>query len=109
VTTRRSDLEEIVAFQLRALRVDAPVREHVFHPGRRFRFDFAWPDRLVALEIDGGIWNVGRHTRGSGAVTDAEKYSLAAILGWRILRATERQVHSGEAARWVETILRGNA
>jgi very-short-patch-repair endonuclease len=109
VTTRRSDLEEIVAFQLRALRVAEPVREHVFMVGRRYRFDFAWPDHLIALEIDGGIWNTGRHTRGAGAVTDAEKYSLAAILGWRILRATERQVHSGEAARWVETILRGNA
>lgn len=100
-----SALEETIAFQLRALRLPKPVREHRFLAGRRFRFDFAWPDRLVALEIDGGVWTAGRHTRGAGAVTDAEKYSLAALDGWRVLRATEKQVHSGEAARWVEKIL----
>lgn len=56
--------------------------------GRKFRFDYAWPDYLVALEQEGGVWTLGRHTRGSGYVRDLEKYNLAASKGWLVIRCT---------------------
>lgn len=58
-------------------------REHRFHPTRRWRFDFAWPGRKVAVEIDGGQWveRGGRHARDS----DRIKGNIAAALGWRVL------------------------
>lgn len=64
--------------------VPAPVKEHQFHPKRKWRFDFAWPERMVAVEIDGGQWKKGggRHNRDS----DREKLNAAAALGWRVLR-----------------------
>jgi len=62
-----------------------PVPEWVFHPVRKWRFDYAWPLVKLALEIEGGIWTQGRHTRGAGAMEDLEKYSEAAILGWRVI------------------------
>lgn len=37
--------------QVRAAGLPAPVTEHRFHPVRRWRFDFAWPDEHLALEI----------------------------------------------------------
>ena len=65
-----------------------PVAEHKFHQTRKWRFDFAWPEYKVALEVEGAVWTNGRHTRGSGFVRDMEKYNEAAKLGWRIIRTT---------------------
>ena len=73
---------------LKSLGLPAPVTEHRFHAERKWRFDFAWPDLKVALEVEGGIWTGGRHTRGAGFLKDMDKYSEAAILGWCILRVT---------------------
>lgn len=64
------------------------VREHQF-AGRKWRFDIAWPELMVAVELEGGHWTGNsRHTRGSGFAADCEKYSTAAALGWRVLRFT---------------------
>jgi len=64
---------------------------------RRFRFDWAWPEQKVALEMEGGVWTRGRHTRPQGYERDCEKYSLAAILGWRVIRVTPRMLEDGRA------------
>lgn len=82
-----------------------PVEEYPFHPSRRWRFDFAWPEEKLALEVEGGSWTSGRHNRGAGYETDCEKYSAAAILGWRIIRATTGQVKKGLAIEWVTAAL----
>ncbi len=68
------------------------VPEFRFHPTRKWRFDFAWPEHKVAMEIEGAVWVRGRHTRGSGFVKDMEKYNAAASLGWRVFRFTPQQV-----------------
>lgn len=83
-----------------------PVREYVFCPGRRWRFDFAWPDQRLAVELEGGHWAHGRHTRGAGFAADCEKYSTAAALGWRVIRATGDQVRTGQALKWAEQALK---
>lgn len=72
-----------------------PEAEYRFHPVRRWRFDYAWPDCLVALEVEGGAFTGGRHTRGAGYVKDLEKYSEAAALGWRVVRCTPKQLQTG--------------
>lgn len=76
------------AFQRKCKRAGLPVpgREHKFHPDRRWRFDYAIPARKVAVEVEGGAWIGGRHTRGSGFVKDLEKYSEAAVRGWCVIR-----------------------
>ena len=65
-----------------------PECEYRFHPVRRWRFDFAWPTVQVAVEMEGGIWTRGRHTRGKGFEADCEKYNAATALGWRVFRCT---------------------
>jgi hypothetical protein len=69
-------------------RLPEPTPEFQFHDTRRWRFDYAWPMRMVALEVEGGIWTEGRHTRGAGFLADNEKYSEAAIAGWRVIYCT---------------------
>jgi len=71
-----------------------PVAEHRFAHPRRWRFDWAWPDHLLALEVDGGVWTRGRHTRGAGFLRDIEKLNSAAIAGWSVLRTTPDHVQT---------------
>lgn len=76
------------AAMLRAL-LDADVEpEFRFHDTRRWRFDYALPTCKIAIEVEGGVWTAGRHTRPRGFLGDMEKYNAAAALGWRVLRAT---------------------
>lgn len=81
----------------KGLGLPEPLPEYRFHPTRKWRFDYAWPDEKVAIEIEGGIWTSGRHTRGSGFSRDMEKYNMAGKLGWRVFRFSPHQFRKGEA------------
>ena len=72
--------------------IPTPKLEYRFHHKRRFRFDLAWREVKVAVEIEGGDWIRGRHQRPDGFNKDCEKYNLAAELGWVVLRYTGRMV-----------------
>ena len=80
-----------------------PVYEYRFHKTRKWRFDWCFPWKMLAIEFEGGIWGAtaGRHNRGAGFLKDCEKYNEAAILGWRIIRITDLHVRNGEGLRWV--------
>ena len=71
-----------------------PDAEYRFHPDRKWRFDFAWPEARIAYEIEGAVWTGGRHTRGSGFIKDAEKYNHAAALDWLVFRIDSAHVYS---------------
>jgi hypothetical protein len=70
----------------------APEIEYVFAPPRRWRFDYAWRDKHVALEVEGGVWTMGRHIRGAGFLADMEKYNRAAVREWCVLRVVPSQL-----------------
>ena len=95
--SRSSQLEEQFAMYVRLWELPTPVPEHKFHPKRRWRFDFAWPEHMVAVEIEGGVWNNGRHNRASGFIADCDKYNAAALLGWRVLRYTSQHLDNPHA------------
>jgi very-short-patch-repair endonuclease len=100
-----SRLEETLALHLKASGLPEPVREFRFHPPRRWRFDFCWPDQRLAVEAEGGVYSGGRHVRGAGFEKDAEKYNAATIDGWRVLRFTGAMIKSGEALAQIEQAL----
>lgn len=85
--------------------IETPEEEYRFHPTRKWRFDFAWTVPRVAVEIEGGIWTHGRHVRGTGYVSDMEKYNHATASGWRIFRFTRDQLRKGEAQEFMKTVL----
>ena len=62
---------------------------------RRWRFDYAIPEHKIAVEVEGGVWTQGRHTRPRGFLGDMEKYNTATALGWRILRVTPDTLTTG--------------
>lgn len=75
-------------------------REYRFHPTRRWRFDAAIPELMIAAELEGGHWSNGRHVRPAGFEADLEKYNTAALLGWSVYRFVPRMLNQG----WIEKI-----
>ena len=75
-------------------KLDPPDREVQFHPTRKWRFDFVWPEQRVAVEIHGGTFMKGRtgHTSGVGVQRDCEKSNAATMLGWRVLHFTTQDL-----------------
>lgn len=69
-----------------------PIPEYKFHHARKWRADYCWPIYKIIVEIEGGIWTKGRHTRGSGYLADMEKYNAAALLGFAVLRYAPDQL-----------------
>lgn len=55
---------------------------------RDWRFDVAIPEYQIAVELDGGTWIHGRHSRGAGVISDMDKINAATVRGWRVLRYT---------------------
>jgi very-short-patch-repair endonuclease len=92
-----SGAERLLLLHLRAAGLPEPVHEYRFHPSRKWRFDFAWPAAMLAVEVEGGAWIAGRHVRGRGFEADCEKYNKAVLLGWRVLRFTSAMVEDGHA------------
>ncbi len=96
-----SRLEARFALLWRAASGPVLEKEFVFHPGRRWRADFAHIPSRTLIEIEGGIWIQGRHNRAEGFLADIEKYFEAALAGWTVLRLSERQLTSEAVERIV--------
>ena len=97
-----SVLEREFLSQIRANKLPEPEREVFFHPTRKWRFDFCYPDLKLAFEIDGATWSNGRHNRGQGYEDDCVKLNEAALLGWTVLRFTGDMVKDGRALQIVK-------
>lgn len=87
-----SRLEKQFELYWRGLRGPALTPEHQFHPVRKWRFDFAHLPGRIAIEIEGGTWMRGGHSRGKGYQEDCEKYNEAVRLNWRVFRLTGKMI-----------------
>jgi len=103
-----SHLEDTLAAHIKLLGLPEPIREYTAIPGRRFRWDFAWPNFRLLLEVQGGTWGKGgkggpsAHSGGLAASRDCEKGNLATCAGWRTLNVTTDQIRKGEAVRFLQ-------
>ncbi len=89
----------------KAAGLPTPVSEFRFHPTRRWRFDLAFVSQRLAVEIDGGLYTGGRHSRGQGRERDLEKLAEALCLGWRVLVVSPRMIQDGRALAWLTRLL----
>lgn len=101
---RKSNLEESLALQLRALKIEYE-REYVFHPTRRWRFDFTIPELKIFAECQGGIWTKGGHSTGTGIQNDYDKFNAAMMLGWTGGLFSAKAIKSGEALETIQTLI----
>lgn len=102
-------LEAALEFQIKAAGLPEPQREAMLVPGRRFRWDFAWPIHRLAVEVQGGLYlPKGGHTSAAGVTRDCEKAALALLEGYRPLSVTSEQIRTGHALAWIEALLRAS-
>lgn len=71
--------------------------EYEFDDVRKFRFDVAILHLMLAVEYEGVGSKVSRHTTRKGYMRDCEKYTLAAVNGWRVLRYTYKDYKNFES------------
>ena len=86
--------------------IELPDFEVKFHPTRKWRFDYCWQSKMIALEVEGGVFSGGRHTRGLGFMNDIEKYNNASLLGYRLIRTTPTELRSKENIELIKQILK---
>lgn len=102
---KKSKLEEKLAEQIADARLPTPIREYRFHETRRWRVDFAWPSHNLLVEVEGGVFSRGRHTRGLGFIKDCTKYNTATLMGFRVLRFPGVLVYDGSAIAFIKQAL----
>ena len=100
----QSEGEVKLATALKALKIDFE-QEFEFHPKRKWRADFHLAGKKILVEVEGGIWSGGRHTRSKGYIGDMEKYNAATMLGYQVIRFSTDQVKSGLAIQQIEKMV----
>lgn len=101
---KSSNLERKFTLFWKALNGPELKAEARVSPTRRWRFDFAHIATMTAIEIEGGVWSGGRHTRGSGFTGDCEKYNEAALGGWTVFRLTGSMITTSTIERLIRHV-----
>lgn len=99
-----NEFEAKLARELKTLKIDFE-QEFKFHPERKWKADFHLIDKKILVEVEGGIWSGGRHTRGKGYLGDLEKYNAATMMGFQVIRFSTDQVKSGHAIQQIEKMV----
>ncbi|KXZ65938.1 hypothetical protein AVENLUH5627_02668 [Acinetobacter venetianus] len=97
--------EALLENHLNALRIPF-TKEFRFYPDRKWQADFRIDDMPILVEVEGGVFSNGRHTRGEGYTKDCEKYSAAAVNGWYVIRGTTAQIKAGLVIQWIEALIK---
>ena len=122
IKRKQSDLEAALAFQIKALNLPTPETEYPFaavHVGqgpgikkrlianglKNWRFDFAWPDKMFAVEVEGITASGGRHQRIGGFKGDLEKYHHAMQIGWTVYRTSGHLINDGRSIEIIEQLI----
>ena len=66
--------------------------EFRFHPTRKWQLDYYHAETMTAIELEGGIFSGGRHSRAKGMQGDCDKYNAAAAIGITVFRLTTGQI-----------------
>ena len=97
-----SNLEAMFWLQLRAAGIQEGWTQQVKAvPGRQFKFDFCHAERRILVEVQGGNYQHGAHSRPMGLKRDYTKANLAQRHGWKIYQFDGDMVNDGEALDWV--------
>lgn len=78
------------------------VTEYKFHKQRKWRLDYFIPELSIAIELHGGVYSNGRHTRGQGFTNDREKMNEAQLAGIMVIEVTSEDVKSGKAINHIK-------
>lgn len=99
---RRSKLEIALLAQIEAESLPKPHCEYRWHPTRKWRLDFAWPQegRSVGVEVQGMVHRIKARFK-----ADIEKRAELLLAGWRVLEVDGDSIRDGRALAWVKRLL----
>lgn len=100
-------LEQAFATQIKQAGLPEPEREVKLSSEYAYRWDFVWAKYRLAVEINGGIWNVGGHSTGRGILRDMTKLRIATLAGYRSFQFHGDAVEDGSAVNTVESFILG--
>lgn len=103
-SAKNSGLAQKFLAYWRALDGPPLTQELRFDPVRRWRFDFAHEATRTAIELNGGVWSNGRHTRGAGYLRDREKINEAQLAGWHVFELGTGQVSAATVRQIIDFI-----
>lgn len=104
---KHQDASDNLFFEIKVLGWPLPLREYRFDKVRKWRFDLAYPEKSIAIEIEGGVFlRKGGHTSGVGYTKNLEKYNAATLAGWKLFRFTPAHIKSGYAREILEQALK---
>ena len=90
-------LEACLAKLCKRYNVDL-IKEYKFLKDRKFRADFAVPALKILVEYEGVVSAKSRHTTITGYSTDCDKYNLAQVMGFVVVRFTVLHLSKKKAA-----------
>jgi hypothetical protein len=82
-----------------------PVTEFKFHETRKWRWDYAFPEEKIAIEVDGGLFVRGAHVRGARILLTHEKLNAAAVLGWRVVYRVPNNLCTDDTLEMLKNLL----
>lgn len=88
--------EELAGWLFGSYGLPKPTLEWKFHPKRKWQADLAWPELMIAVEIEGGVFTRGRHTSPQGFIGDMEKYNAYAVMGILLIRILPSQIEKSD-------------
>ena len=97
---------EIVKAYFKAQGIPEPTFEYKFHPVRRWRADLCWIPQKLILEVQGGIFIQGRHSRGAAMLKEWEKLNTACGMGYRFLFCQPKDLMGAETVEQIKTALK---
>lgn len=108
-----ANLQKAVFLKLcREFNLPQPIPECQFAKdiGRKWRADymFVTDEKKVALEVEGGVYTRGRHTRGSGFAGDMEKYNEMARRGILLLRVQPKDLNTTKTLKMIRETISNN-
>lgn len=106
--SKRTAAQDALAFQLKAAKISC-TPEYQWNPKTKQRADFLVFGRgfqSLLVEVDGGLYINGGHTRGAARERDYERDAEAMMLGFKVLRVSPRQVKQGKAIQWITSLLK---
>lgn len=109
-------LHRIFATQCQNVGLPTPERELRFAKaamGKQWRFDFAWRQYMLAVElqgvvvrrIGGKVYTMGAHADVKGMRSDHAKLNAAILLGWSVLQFVQDEVKPKRAIEMTVRVL----
>ena len=106
---KRTEVEDLLESQMQEAGLVGFVREYQAIEGRRFKWDFAFVEDRLLIEVQGAVWVKGGHSTGVGITRDCEKFSIASANKWFTIPVTTDHVKNGKALEWIKQFLTPNA